>query len=316
MNQAVFVAILQMLLGFLQVASYALLVFWAFRALSDLPLEKYFGAVRFYHFLIPALALAGLAFAPLKFLLDLLFSFPLDFSKAWIPPLLKFLEGLGFLGLLIYLCFFSRGKKGIEGVKGVKETGKVRRGLVWVIAIAVILVVGGGAYYYLSSQGYILKFSLSKPEYLDYKNLSPSFGFSYSSKFVLDKDEEKRFGETYLVGLKLPSDNRVGCDVRAVKGQLNLEGEIGAVAEKLAQQISEGAKDFQVLKSEFREIGGEKAVLLEISFKGPLGETMRTDQVFAGRKDMVYTLICGATEGTYEFFAEDFSYFLDSFSWK
>ena len=316
MNQAVLVAVLQMLLGFFQAASYALLFFWAFSALREFSLEKYFKQVRFYHLLVLALALAGLAFAPLKFLLDLLFSFPLDFSKAWIPPLLKFLEGLGFLGLLIYLCFFSRGKKGIEGVKGVKETGKVRRGLVWVIAIAVILVVGGGAYYYLSSQGYILKFSLSKPEYLDYKNLSPSFSFSYSSKFVLDKDEEKRFGETYLVGLKLPSDNRVGCDVRAVKGQLNLEGEIGAVAEKLAQQISEGAKDFQVLKSEFREIGGEKAVLLEISFKGPLGETMRTDQVFAGRKDMVYTLICGATEGTYEFFAEDFSYFLDSFSWK
>jgi len=313
MNQAVLVAVLQMLLGFLQAASYALLVFWAFRMLKEFPLEKYFGEIRFYHFLIPALALAGLAFVPLKFLLDLLFSFPLDFNKAWVPPLLKFLEGLGFLGLLIYLCFFSQKVGKVEEVPRVK---KVRRLWIWVAAAAVILAALGGGYYYLSSQGYIVKFSLSKPEYLDYKNLSPSFGFSYPSKFVLDKDEENRFGENYLVGLKLPSDNRVGCDVRAVKGRLNLEGEIGAVAEKLAQQVSEGAEEFQVLGSEFREIGGEKAVMLEISFRGPLGETMRTDQMFAARKDTVYTLICGATEGTYEFFAEDFSYFLDSFTWE
>ncbi len=316
MNQAVLVAVLQMLLGFLQAASYALLVFWAFRILKSLPLEKYFEEVHLYHLLVLALALAGLAFAPFKYLLDLLFSFPLDFSKAWIPPLLKFLEGLGFLGLLIYLCFFSRRAGAVEGVGVAPKVRKTKRWGIWVAIVAVILAILGGSYYYLSSQGYILKFSLSKPEYLEYKNLSPSFGFSYPSKFVLDKDEENRFGETYLVGLKLPSDNRVGCDVRAVKGQLNLEGEIGAVAEKLAQQVSKGAEEFQVLGSEFREIGGEKAVLLEISFKGPLGETMRTDQVFAARKDNVYTLICGATEGTYEFFAEDFSYFLDTFSWQ
>jgi len=315
MNQAVLVAILQMLLGFLQAVAYALLVWWSFGLLKKFPWDKYFEEPRPYHLLIPALALAGLAFVPIKFLLDLLFSFPLDFSKAWIPSLLKFFEGLGLLGLLVYLCL--RFKISGDGSSG---SGKFFRSrslsLTAIIIIAVILAAAGGVYYYLSSQGYIVKFSLSKPKYLDYQNLSPRFSLSYPSKFVLDKDEESRFGKDYLIGLKLPSDNRVGCDVRAVKGQLNLEGELGAVAEKLAQQISEGAEEFQVLGSEFREIGGEKAVLLGISFKGPLGETMRTDQIFTSHGGNVYTLICGTTKDTFEFFAEDFSYFLDHFAWE
>lgn len=314
MSQAVLVAVLQMLLGFLQAVSYALLVFWAFGVVKSFPWDEYFSRVRFYHLLIPALALAGMAFVPLKFLLDLLFSFPLDFSAAWIPPLLKFLEGLGFLGLLVYLCFASR--KTAEGVEGAQEVRGPKKIWIGVAAAAVILTIVGGGYHYFSSRGYVFKFSLSKPEYLDYKNLSPGFGFSYPSKFVLDKDEEGRFGNTYLIGIKLPSDNRVGCDVRAATGKLNLQGDLEEITAKLAQDISQGAKGFEVINSSLVKLSDEEGIKLEIVFTGPLGETMRTDQVFAAHGDKVYTLICGATKGTYEFFAEDFSYFLDSFSWK
>lgn len=311
MNQAVLIAILQMLLGFLQVLSYALLVFWAFRIFKSLPLERYFKKVSFYHLLVPALALASLAYTPLRIVWELLFSFPLDFSRAWVPPLLKFFEGLGFLGLLIYLVWSMR-----TGAVRAKLL-QTRRWRVLLVPLAIVFLLAavlGGTYYYLSRQGYIVKFSIFRPEYLDYQNESPRFSFSYPSRFVLDKDEENRFGESYLVGIKLPSDNRVGCDVRAIKGKLSLEGEVEEVAGKLAEQISKDAKEFKVLGSSFMEIGEEKAIKLEITFKGPLGETMRTDQVFISHGDKVYTLICGTTKDTFEFFAEDFSYFFDHFS--
>lgn len=101
--QVLLVALLQVFLGLLQAGSYIFLVFWSFNLVKDLPPEKYFKKVRFYHLLVPALALASLAFVPVKFALDLLFSFPFDFSQAWLPPLLRFLEGVAFLGLIIFL---------------------------------------------------------------------------------------------------------------------------------------------------------------------------------------------------------------------
>jgi len=310
MNQAILVAILQMLLNFLQALAYALLVFGAFRIFRSFPLERYFQRVRFYHRLIPALALAGLAFTPIKYLLGLLFSFPLDFSKAWVPPLLKFFEGLGFLAMLVYLYLCSRREEGRQKIGG------SRRIWVWVGAAAVVLATVGGVYYYLSSRGYIVRFSIFRPEYLEYRSESPRFSFSYPSKFVLDKDEENRFGKDYLIGIKLPSDARVGCDVRAVRGKLDLSGSLEDITKKIAAEISQGAEGFQVLDSSFTEIGGEKAVKLEITFKGPLGETMRTDQVFTSHGGNVYTLVCGTTKDTFDFFAEDFSYFLKHFAWE
>jgi len=301
MNQAVLVIVLQMLLGFFQTVAYALLVLWAFRLLKSLPLENYLPNIRFYHLLVPALALAGLAIGPVKYLLELLFSFPLDFSQAWIPPLLTFLQGLGFLGLLVYLCFSFR---------------RALQPWVWVAVLVVILAVLGGGYYYLCSQGYIAGFPFSKPEYLDYQNESPRFSFSYPSKFVLDKDKENRFGETYLVGIKLASGARVGCDVRVISGQLSLEGELEEITKSLADQISQDAEGFEVLNSSLIELGGEKGIKLEVSFAGPSGETMRADQVFAAHKEKVYTLVCGAPKNTYDSFVEDFSYFLDYFAWE
>lgn len=335
MSQAIIVAVVQMTLDFLQVASYGLVVFWSFKLFGSLPWGRYVERVRFYYVLLPALALAGLAFTPLKVIWNLILSFPLDYSKAWIPLLVKFLEGLGFVGLLVFLslkfkvCKESDSEKPNSFPLGSgfpkpdsrlrQESGflGVRRHLgIYLGGLVVVLAVLGGVYYYLSSQGYIVRFSLFRPEYLEYHQESPRFSFSYPSKFVIDKDEENRFGDDYLVGLKLPSDNRAGCDVRAIEGKLNLAGDLVKITDSLAKQISQGAEGFQVLNSSFVEIGGEKGVKLEIEFKGPLEETMRTDQVFTSHGNKVYTLICGITKDTYGYFAEDFDYFYENFGWE
>ncbi|MCG2685914.1 hypothetical protein L6258_00920 [Candidatus Parcubacteria bacterium] len=325
-------AIVQMVLDFLQVASYGLVVFWSFKLFKSLPWERFVERVRFYYVLLPALALAGLAFTPLKVIWNLLLAFPLDYSKAWIPLLVKFLEGLGFVGLLVFLCLkFNVSKEKSPDSPLPKPDSRLRqesgflgavreqvRQRFWIYfgGLVMVLAILGGVYYYLSSQGYIVRFSLFRPEYLEYHHESPKFSFSYPSKFVIDKDEDGRFGEDYLVGIKLPSDNRVGCDVRAIKGNLSLEGDLLKVTENLAKQISQGAEGFEVLNSSFVEVGGEKAIKLEITFKGPLGGTMRTDQLFTSYGGMVYTLICGITKDTYGYFAEDFGHFYENFRWE
>lgn len=301
------------------------LIYWSVKILTDLPLERYFKKVRFYHILLPALVLASFAFVPAKLILDLLFSFPIGFGGAWIPPLIKFFEGVGFVVLLVYLL---RGYKVPGGkisrleeltqvvVEKAKRTRRPKLGKTHLMAIGLVLIVLGGIYYFLSSRGYIIRFSLFRPEYLEYRSGSPQFSFSYPSRFVVDQDEENRFGEDYHVGIKLPSDNRVGCDVRSIKGELNIKGELDPVTAKLAQEISQGAEDFKVLDSSFLTVGEERAIKLAVSFRGPLEETMRTDQIFTSHQGRVYTLMCGTSKDTYEFFAEDFNHFFENFSWE
>ena len=320
MNIASIVAIVDMLLGIFEIVSYVLLVWWSVGIFKSFPLEKHFKNVRFYHILIPALALSGFAFRPVSVIWNLIRKFPLDYSKAWIPSLLKFFEGFGFLAFLFYVA-----KKSSQPKKyGVKErvnelVGKKKKlQFKWeyfavVLAFAVLLF---GVYYYLSSKGYILRFSFFKPEYLEYSQESPKISFSYPSRFTIDKDKENRFGKDYVVGIKLPSDPRVGCDIRQIKGKLNLSGELTTVTDNLAKQISQGSKNFEVLNSTFIEIDGEKAIKLNIQFTGPLEETMRTDQVFTTHGGSVYTIICGTTKDTYQYFEEDFDYFFENFGWE
>jgi len=103
MSREVLVTVLQMVLSLLQVGAYAMLVYWGVGLMRSLPLKQYVAKIRFYHYLLPALVLGSLAFPPVKFILDLIFSFPLSFTQGWAPLVLKSAEGVAFLGLIVYL---------------------------------------------------------------------------------------------------------------------------------------------------------------------------------------------------------------------
>lgn len=318
------ISLINIFFGALRTVIYALLVYFSLQLVGGTPLKNYFKTTRArkFYLLFGALALAGAVFAPVNYIFDLLISFPFDFSSGWIPALVKFAQGLLFLGIVLFI-----GLKGVKGVKDVNEQDDAdkqavrskrayRAWLVPVVAILVIAALSGGAYLVLKHQGYIIRFQIFKPDILTYVNKDPQFSFYYSSRFDIDKDEKQRFGKDYLVGIKLPSDPRVGCDVRSVKGKINLTNDLQAVTDNLSKQISKGSKGFEVLESEFVEIGGREGIALNISFTGPLGETMRTRQVFTANNNLVYTLICGTTKDTYDFFANDFETFFESFSFS
>lgn len=106
MDQNFLFSVLQMLFSLVQAGTYALLLLWSLKIASSLPLDRYFKNVRFYHILVPALVLTAFSSMTVNFVLDLLFSFPLDFTQGgWLPPLLKFLEGAA---LLVVIFKFYR----------------------------------------------------------------------------------------------------------------------------------------------------------------------------------------------------------------
>jgi len=101
--------------------------------------------------------------------------------------------------------------------------------------------------------------------------------------------------------------------VRATSGSLSLDGDVDEIGSKLAKQISQNADVFRHSSSRFINIGGQQAIRLEITFNGPLNETMRMSQVFTQHNDQTFTLICGTTKGTYKFFAPQCERFFESF---
>jgi len=314
MSQAVLTAVLQLFLGLLQVVAYGLLFVWSYRIVTTLPLEKHFRKLRFYHTLVPALALTGAAFLPVKLVLDLLFSFPLNFSPIPIPALLSFFEGVALLLLIVF--HFSGEKREVQVVAwGKKLWESLKVDYRWAYLVGALLVLGG-VYCFSVFQGYLDGPTVLKPQYLEYVNASPSFSFSYPSEFKLNEDKAGQFGESYLVGFKLPSDSRVGCEVRGVQGSLVLGEDLPVVTGKLSEVLSQGTEGFEVLDSSFVTVGDGRGIKLAVSFRGPDGETLRSDQVFTSRAGKVYTWTCGAPEDTYQSYADDFTYFFNNFSWK
>lgn len=169
-------------------------------------------------------------------------------------------------------------------------------------------------YFYM--QGYRLAFSIEQRNYQTYQHSgAPKFAFEYdANQFEIDTDAENRFGDDYLVGVKLPSDARVGCDVRAVKGTLKLSDDEQKDGSRVAQQISQGADFFQAQNHRYEQIGGEKALRMDITVGGPLGELLRMDQAFLEHDGRTFNLICGTTAGTYPYFVNDFKRFFESLS--
>lgn len=178
--------------------------------------------------------------------------------------------------------------------------------------LVVVLIIAGG---YLYLQDYDLSFELIRRDWQSYQHEeTPTFSFAYDANiFEIDTDTESRYGEDYQVGIKLPSDARVGCDVRAIKGSLSLSDDAQKDGARLAKQISQGANFFQSQNYRFSQIGGAKALQMDITVAGPLGETLRMDQAFLERDGYTFNLICGTTSGIYSYFAEEFNRFLASF---
>ncbi|KKR21599.1 MAG: hypothetical protein UT50_C0006G0013 [Candidatus Moranbacteria bacterium GW2011_GWA2_39_41] len=185
-----------------------------------------------------------------------------------------------------------------------------------IVLVALAFLTAGYFAYRLSQKdlfGWRLNFSLNKVETNDYQSIAPTVAFKYPKFFELDLDKDKKYGAGYVVGMKLKTDDRTGCDIRRGGPQLDLSKSVSTITEEITGPIKTKASDFQLLESGKTSVGGRPAFQVFFSFLDPIGARVRLDQIFVPEKEN-YMIICGTGEYQYIFFRKDFQIFYDSIS--
>jgi len=182
--------------------------------------------------------------------------------------------------------------------------------------IAILIVVALGYCVFLFSEkdflGWRLNLGVTKIETSDYAGLAPNINFKYSKIFEIDSDQEKKYGAGYVVGLKLKTDNRTGCDIRLGGPELDFSKDAQALADTVIGSIKEKTKDFNLIEKNKMKIGGSDAFEVSFSFLDPIGARVRLDQISVKNGNNNFMIVCGTGEYQYDFFKKDFQSFYNS----
>ena len=174
------------------------------------------------------------------------------------------------------------------------------------------LVVVAALFYsasYLSAHdlfGWRLDFSFLKVKTGEYQGFGPKLSFKYPDIFEIDSDPENRYGDNYVVGIKLKTDSRTGCDIRKGGPNLDYSKSVNELTESVTSKIKDKAKDFSLLEQEKIKIAGQDGLKTSFSFLDPIGARVRLDQINVRKGDINYLIICGAGEYQFRFFKRDF----------
>lgn len=186
-----------------------------------------------------------------------------------------------------------------------------------VLLMLVVLLLGYFSYRLSQKDlfGWRLNFGLNKVETGTFTSFAPNLAFLYPRIFEIDSNRE-RYGKGYLVGIKLKTDDRTGCDVRLGGPELDFSKNLDALTEEVVAPVKEKASDFKLLENKKTKIGGQDALRVSFSFLDPIGARVRLDQAFVKDKNTSYYIICGTGEYQYNFFQKDFNVFYDSLNFK
>jgi len=189
-----------------------------------------------------------------------------------------------------------------------------------IVLIALAILTAGYFVYCLSQKdlfGWRLNFNLSQVKARDYSSFAPTIAFRYPEIFEMDLDPDERYGKTYLVGIKLKTDDRTGCDLRTGGPELDFSKSADALSQEIVGPIGEKASGLKVLEKNKLNLGGQDAFKVSFSFLDPIGARIRLDQLFTKGKDGTrYMIICGAGEYQFGFFQKDFEVFYDSINFE
>ncbi len=186
-----------------------------------------------------------------------------------------------------------------------------------VIYISIVIFIIAGFLYYFSQNdilGWRFNFQVQQIETKEYKGLAPNIKFEYPTIFEIDGDVNKKYGQTYVVGIKLKTDSRTGCDMRINGPKIDFSKSVDELSKEVTKEISQNAKEFKIISKEKILIGGNEAFKISFSFRDPLGSRIRLEQVFVANDDVNYFVICGTGEQQYDFFHKDFNIFFNSIS--
>lgn len=195
-----------------------------------------------------------------------------------------------------------------------KDWQKIKKILIFLMVCVLIIEV----VLYLAGDflGFRFDLNLKKLNFKEYNHLAPDFNFKYPDYFTIDNGEGKSYGDTYLAGIKLSTDPRVGCDFRTIGSGLNFEKSDQEIKNALVEEMSKNAKDFSLVSGKRIKVGGQKAYSLEFTFTDPINSKTRLNQIMTTSNGMNYLIICGAGDYQYSFFEPDFQAFIKSIKWK
>lgn len=187
------------------------------------------------------------------------------------------------------------------------------------LVLLVLVVLIAGYFTYLISQkdlfGWRFNFNFNKVETGTYTSFAPNIAFLYPKIFEIDSNRE-RYGKGYLVGIKLKTDDRTGCDIRLGGPELDFGKKVEDLTNEVVAPVKEKASDFRLLENKKTKLGGRDALRVSFSFLDPIGARVRLDQAFVKDKDVSYFIICGTGEYQYNFFQKDFNVFYDSINFE
>lgn len=181
--------------------------------------------------------------------------------------------------------------------------------------IMVVLVVGT-FFIFIQKSGWRLNWFLEKISYQKYEHIGPNFSFRYPDYFQLDVDEQKKFGDKYIAGIRLKTDQRTGCDLRYNSVGIDFQKTDQEIRNAISAELSQGAKEYELVSSERIKLDGEDAFLAEFTFLDPTGSVVRLSQIITSHAGANFILICGTGDYQYRYFQKDFQDFLDSFEWR
>jgi len=185
----------------------------------------------------------------------------------------------------------------------------------WSVLVGIIIVGGIGCVYYFSQNdiyNWRLNFQIQQIETEEYKGLAPNIAFKYHTIFEIDGDVEGKYGQSYVVGIKLKTDNRTGCDVRINGPHIDFTKTEYELAKEVTDEISQKTKNFTIMTKEKILIDGNQAFKISFSFRDPLGSQVMLEQIFVSSGKFDYFIVCGTGKQQYNFFRKDFNSFFNS----
>ncbi|MFH1426459.1 MAG: hypothetical protein ABIG66_03415 [Candidatus Kerfeldbacteria bacterium] len=192
-----------------------------------------------------------------------------------------------------------------------------RSRLIILLPIAVLVIVLLGAVIVPRFFGYRFDVGYARVDIQQYQNESPALSFEYDAEMMaIDTDEEQRYGDTYIVGLKANDDPRTGCDVRRIQQTFDLERPVEDVAKELSDELGSGSTSFQSTNSGYIFFKEQKAIGMDINFIGPLGDAAKVRQVFVPDGDYTFTMICGGNKSLQKFYQKEYDRFFNTFSFN
>lgn len=164
--------------------------------------------------------------------------------------------------------------------------------------------------------GWRFNFGFSKVETSDYNGFAPTIFFQYPKIFEIDLDTGKKYGKGYIVGIKLKTDNRTGCDIRTGGPELDYSKSENDLADEITVPIRERVNDFNLIDKYKTKIDGKNALKISFSFLDPIGARVQLDQMFVSSEGNNFIIICGTGEYQFAFFEKDFEVFYNSINFQ